>query len=497
MKYLSIGNLLVIISLFVFSSSFGQNTKTFSPKFKKSKKTTHKIKREQQYTFGYLEVLENRDKPNGNTIKLPVYIFKSRSKNPKPDPILYTVGGPGYTSMRASKYMQYYKYLDDRDFILFEQRGTQYAQPSLDCPEWSKAIYQANLPNSDPTKADSLFQNAAKECGERLRNNGIDLNSYTTNEIAADINDLMSVLEIEEYNLLTMSYSTKIGQVLIRDYPDKIISVVMDSPLPLEVNYDEESVSNLLESLNKLFVDCESDTNCNNAFPNIKSRFLAYLEEKTNNPLEVQVENPKNGKIETFYLKGEDLISVISIVNTEDIPNIPFEINRILNNDLSSVKEQLQYLFREPGDGIGMGMRLSVWCAEEIPFNSQEKITIETNKYPEVKGLSPAVFDKEVCDVWGVKKVSEIENMAVTSDVPVLLISGEYDELTPVKWANSMTHNLTNSYHLIFKAWKHGPTTHWSNPCAMQAANDFFNNPTMKPNPECFEQIKSPEFRTE
>lgn len=135
MKYLSIGNLLVIISLFVFSSSFGQNTKTFSPKFKKSKKTTHKIKREQQYTFGYLEVLENRDKPNGNTIKLPVYIFKSRSKNPKPDPILYTVGGPGYTSMRASKYMQYYKYLDDRDFILFEQRGTQYAQPSLDCPE--------------------------------------------------------------------------------------------------------------------------------------------------------------------------------------------------------------------------------------------------------------------------------------------------------------------------------------------------------------------------
>lgn len=95
------------------------------------------------------------------------------------------------------------------------------------------------------------------------------------------------------------------------------------------------------------------------------------------------------------------------------------------------------------------------------------------------------------------KKVSEIENMAVTSDVPVLLISGEYDELTPVKWANSMTHNLTNSYHLIFKAWKHGPTTNWSNPCAMQAANDFFNNPTMKPNPECFEQIKSPEFRTE
>ena len=496
MKYLSIRNLMVISSLFVFSTSFGQNTNTFSPKFKISKKTTHKIKKEQEYTFGYLEVLENRDKPNGNTIKLPVYIFKSRSKNPKSDPILYTVGGPGYTSMRASTYMQYYKYLDDRDFILFEQRGTQYANPSLDCPEWSKAIYQSNLPGTDQTKTDSIFQKAAKECGERLRMKGIDLNSYTTNQIAADINDLMNVLEIEAYNLLTMSYSTKIGQVLIRDYPDKIRSVVMDSPLPLEVNYDEESVNNLLESLDKLFIDCESDTDCNNAFPNIKNRFYAYLEEKTKRPLQVKIENPEDGNLETFYLKGEDLIQVVS-TSTEGVPNIPLEINKLLNNDLSSVKQQLQYIFQKPGGGIGMGMRLSVWCAEENPFNSQETIATETTKYPAIKGLSPAVFDNEVCQIWSVKRVSGIENQAVKSNIPVLLISGEYDEFTPVKWAEAMSNNLTNSYHLIFKGWKHGPTTNWSNPCAMQAANDFFNNPTEKPKPACFEQIKSPEFKSE
>ncbi|OEJ99913.1 alpha/beta fold hydrolase [Roseivirga misakiensis] len=492
----SIKYLTFAVALLIYQNSYGQSSTDFLPKFIESTETTHQIKDNQKYTFGYLEVLENRDKPDGNTIKLPVYIFKSRSKNPKSDPILYTVGGPGYTSMRASQYMSYYKYLDDRDLILFEQRGTQYAQPSLDCPEWSKAIYLSNLPNADATKTDSLFQNAAKACSDRLRNTGIDLNSYRTNHIAADINDLMNVLEIESYNLLTMSYSTKIGQVLIRDYPNKIRSVVMDSPLPLEVNYDEESVYNLLESTTKLLTDCENDENCNSTFPNIKSRFFKYLEEKTTNPLRVEIENPKNGKIETFYLKGEDLISVFSIANTGDVPNIPFEINKLLNNDLTSVKEQLSYLFQKPGGGIGMGMRLSVWCAEETPFNAQERIAVETNKYAAVKGLSPAVFDKEVCEVWGVKKVSEIENMAVKSNIPVLLISGEYDESTPVKWAESMTHNLTNSYHMIFKGWKHSPTTNWGNPCAMQAANDFFNNPTEQPKPGCFEQIKRPEFKT-
>lgn len=469
----------------------------FQPQFEISDQTTHKIPEGQKYTFGYLEVLENRSKPNGRTIKVPVYIFKSRSPNPKPDPILFTVGGPGYSSMRASKYMNYYKYLDDRDFILFEQRGTQYAKPSLDCPEWARAVYQSNLPNFDVTKTDSLFQTAAKVCNEQLRKKGIDLNYYNTNQIAADINDLVNVLGIEKYNLLTMSYSTKIGQVLMRDYPEKIRSVVMDSPLPLEVNYDEESVKNLLETITKLLSDCEKNEKCNSSFPNLKNRFFKYLEEKTIHPLEVKIENPINGEIETFFLKGEDLISVFSAAYTNDVPNIPFEMERLLNNDLTSVKEQLSSLFQEPGKGISIGMRLSVWCAEENPFNSIEKIKEETNKYPGLKGLSPAVYDNEICKIWSVKKESAIENEAVKSDIPVLLISGEYDEVTPVKWAESMTKNLVNSYHLIFKGWKHGPVTNWSNPCAMQAANDFFNNPSLKPNPVCFKDIKTPKFKVE
>ena len=164
-------------------------------------------------------------------------------------------------------------------------------------------------------------------CKERLERRGIDLSSYTTNHIAADINDLFNVLGIEEYNLLTTSYSTKIGQVLLRDYPDKIRSVVMDSPLPFEVSYDEESVSNLLASLDKLLTDCQTDTDCNNAFPDIKRRFIAYLEEKTIHPLKVIVEHPETGNEESFYLKGKDLINVFSSANTERVPNIPLEID--------------------------------------------------------------------------------------------------------------------------------------------------------------------------
>ena len=482
--------------IFLISGIYmGHCQNKYEPTFKRSKKTTHKINKDQEYTFGYLEVPENRQKVESRTVKVPVYIFKSRSSNPKEDPIIYTVGGPGSTTMPSAQYMNYYKYLDDRDFILIEQRGNYYAQPHLDCPEWAKALNQSNLPNFDSKKTNAIFEEAARSCRERLINKGIDLDGYNTNEIAADINDLVTLLGIKQYNLLTISYSTKIAQVLLRDYPERIRSVVMDSPLPLEVNYDEESVGNLLYSIDKLLSDCENDADCKKAFPNIKNRFFEYLSEKSNSPLKVEVENPGNGNMETFYLNGADLVTVFTYASTGDVPNIPFEINKLLNNDLSTVKEQLSNLFNEPGGGAGLGMRLSVWCAEENPFNSLETIKEETNKYPQVKGLSPAVFEDEICRIWGVKRVAEIENKPIKTEVPVLLINGEYDNETPVKWAQSMQSNLTNSYHLIFKGWKHTPTTNWGNQCAMQAANDFFNDPSVKPNPECFDEIKSPEFK--
>ncbi|MEM9985174.1 MAG: alpha/beta fold hydrolase [Bacteroidota bacterium] len=492
-------NLILTICILAWVTGLPEDlvAQNFEPTFTVSKRTTHKIKKDQAYTFGYLKVLENRQDPDSRTIKIPVYIFKSRSKNPKPDPIIYTVGGPGSTTMPSAQYMQYYPYLDDRDFILVEQRGTYYAKPHLDCPEWAEVIYQSHLPGFDMTTYEAQLEQAAQSCRDRLLKKGIDLNGYHTLEIAADINDLVEVLQIERYNLLTLSYSTKIAQVLMRDYPERIRSVVMDSPLPLEVQYEEESVGNLLETLDKMLTDCALDSACRQAYPNLKERFHEYLIEKTQSPLEVQVEHPQSGEMETFYLKGEDLITVFSYASTGDVVNLPFEIQKLLDGDLTSVRRELSSLFQQPIMGDGMGMRLSVWCAEEQPFNSPERIHLESTQYPEVAGLSSVLFGEKICGIWGVERMGDLENQAVTSGIPVLLMSGEYDSDTPVKWAKAMQQNLTNSHHLIFPGWKHSLTTYWSNPCARQAAQAFFNLPTEAPQLQCFEQLGSPEFKIE
>ncbi len=484
--------------LILVSSLWSSCSRPFQKEFfVKSAPSLYEMDSSQSFTFGYLHVPENRRLPTSRVIRLPVYIFKSRNPDPKTDPIIYTVGGPGSSTMPSARYMKYYQYLDDRDFILIEQRGTAYADPHLDCPEWAEAIYNINSsPELDDETQQRELLKAVSACRKRLTAKKIDLNSYHTLEIAADIEALRKTLKIEQYNLLTISYSTKIAQVLMRDYPEAIRSVVMDSPLPLEVNYGEESVDNIMESLNQVLDECLQQESCREAFPDIKNRYFTFLREKTDHPLQVTINHPKNNKVLDYLLQGKDLIQFYTKASTGEVVNIPANIDQLINDDLSMVREGLTQLLASKGNGAGMGMRLSVWCAEEYPFNSQQIITRKTTIYPEIAGLSPALFDADICKIWNVKAMKKSENKPIYSDIPVLLISGEYDHETPAKWAMLMKKNLNNSHHLIFKGWKHTPTTYWNNPCAMTAANYFFNNPDNFIVPECFYDIKPTIFTT-
>ena len=86
---------------------------------------------------GYLTVPENRNQPHAQMIRLHVAVFKSANPSPASDPLIHLVGGPGGDRLDSSgPHMKACgdRILEDRDYILFSQRGTHYAEPSLECP---------------------------------------------------------------------------------------------------------------------------------------------------------------------------------------------------------------------------------------------------------------------------------------------------------------------------------------------------------------------------
>lgn len=81
----------------------------------------------------YLVVPENRHIAERRTIKLPFIDVQSNNPARKPDPVLYTGGGPGVSSLHPVTSITRRSLLRDRDYIAFEQRGTHFALPNLEC----------------------------------------------------------------------------------------------------------------------------------------------------------------------------------------------------------------------------------------------------------------------------------------------------------------------------------------------------------------------------
>ncbi len=488
------------LGLFLFcppSQVWGQKPKRSIPRIEYAKKSLFQIPKERIHQFGYLLVPEDRTRADSKIIRLPFFHFKSRSSQPAPDPIIMTLGGPGTSSMQLARYTNYYSYLDDRDLIIFEQRGTQYAQPSLNCPELAKAIQLGISQNLKDTELIEKKRIASQKCQDKLRKKGIQLNAYHTEAIAADMEDLRKLLGIESYNFYGLSYSTKIAQVLMRDYPAAIRSVVMDSPLPLESHYDAENTRNLWEASIALLQDCAEDTLCNTTFPELKSRFLEFMEAANKQALSLSVKQPKSGEEVTYQLGAYEMLALIYPSNTYEIPDMPWRLEQVMGGDYAYLKEQIKSFAEGTPQGIGLGMRLSVWCSEELPFVTDSLLESQQSLAGALKETSPLLYEQAICDVWQVKVRPAQEDKAVLSKLPVLLISGAFDPDTPPRWAANMLSNLPHAFHLVFQGYHHTPSTFWDNPCGMHTVQAFFQNPHQMPALDCFEQIKKPSYRLE
>jgi pimeloyl-ACP methyl ester carboxylesterase len=203
-----------------------------------------------------LSVPENRSREGSNPIHLPVIVFRSRSATPRPDPVIFTAGGPGASSLGAFSSGKTIRLLYQRDFIVFEQRGTKYAQPSLDCPDVD-AERESSFLSGLGTRADETKElEAARACFHRLTGSGIDLAGYNNREIAQDIIDLRNLLGVKSWNLYGLSYSTWIMMDVMRMDPAGVRSALLESLEPPDVPYDEMGNANLQCSLDVLFDAC-------------------------------------------------------------------------------------------------------------------------------------------------------------------------------------------------------------------------------------------------
>ncbi len=448
---------------------------------------------------GYVTVPENRSVNNGHTIRLALAIFKSPSVTVDPAPVIRLDGGPGSPSLdNWAHYVtsaDFNTFVFNHDLIMFDQRGTGYSQPSLNCPEILNLQFATINQHLSRQQGDKLSLQAAQACHNRLVRMGIDLNAYNTLENAADVRDIIHALGYQQMTIYGVSYGTRLALTVMRLYPSVIRAVVLDSVYPPQKNRTDLPAA-AQRVFHVLFQGCAADPTCNQQYPDLQTVFYKLVNDLNAHPISFQTTDFTTNKSYTASFAGDDLIFWLysALYATVFIPELPQTIFQIRNHNYNQLSQI--YGFVEFDDTFSYGLFYSAECSEDWAFLTKQDIAkatqgIDSQMQPTWANELQNEYD--TCQLWKVKPLSTVQKQPVTSNLPTLILSGEYDPITPPSNAQLTEQTLKNSYLFLFPGMGHGEE--YNSDCADSIISNFENNPTLKPSATCINNISEPAFK--
>ncbi|MCG8349166.1 MAG: alpha/beta fold hydrolase [Chloroflexales bacterium] len=449
-------------------------------------------------TCGYLSVPESRQQPTEQRLQLAVMIVHATGANPATDPVVFLQGGPGAAAIELTGLLvqSYAPVLEQRDLIMIDQRGTGFSRPVLPCPYPSFPSSQQTLAQRlgliDTAQQADPIQDAVAlltQCYATLTQAGINVAAYNSAENAADLADLRQALGYERINLIGGSYGTRLALTIMRDHPDALRSVVLDSVYPLQENFQIATYASLDQALQNLFDGCAADAACNAAYPNLATVFDTLVERLNTTPAEVPITDPATDQVITVPFTGDDLTMLLFrlLYDTGIIPVLPKLITDTSQDNYELLSNILSLFFSSAG-GLSLGMTTAVQCSEDATFATAEDFRASRAAHPRTQALQYTILYNEafldVCAAWNLTTPNPVENEPVTSPIDTLVITGEYDPITPSQWGTLAVETLESSFIVpAYPRGGHVPSV--VSPCLASVMAAFLDAPTQEPDSSC------------
>jgi len=388
------------------------------------------------------EVPENRDDPHGRRIGLRLAVVRSEAEVPAKDMLVFLAGGPGQaaTESASAAVAALGPLLAHRNLLLLDQRGTGGSHP-LDCKDDSKDPGADDAADDDPARLKAEIQRCLAQVEQTA-----DPRFYTTTVAAQDLEDVRRALGSPTFDLVGVSYGTRMAQQYLMHYPAAVRAVVLDGVVPNPLVLGEDFARNLDDALKAQFARCTADPACHKRFGDPYQTLYQLRDALRANPHVVSFRDPQSYRTVQRRLSEFSLASVVRMFayTPATAALLPLSIDAAAHGDVGPLLGQAKLLSGDLADTMNGGMQSSVICSEDADLftpRPQDKDTI----------LGTRMLDAltTVCSVWPHGTRPKDFHDPLKSDKPVLLMSGQYDPVTPPRYGEEVLKGLTDARHLI------------------------------------------------
>jgi pimeloyl-ACP methyl ester carboxylesterase len=405
-----------------------------------------------------LEVPENHAAPAGRHIRLRVAVVRAEAAQAQPDLVTFLDGGPGgaatedYPSIAGA----FEPLRKQRAVLLVDQRGTG-GSNMLECADEDGAAL---------ARAIEVLRGCVSKLAPRAAPQ-----YYATSDAVADLEAVRRALGSPKLDLVGVSYGTRMAQQYARRYPGAVRAIVLDSAVPDTLVLGSEHARNLEATLQELFARCRADRACSTRYGDPYQTLQRLQARLRAHPQQLTLRDPYTFNLQQKSIDAAALAQLVRLYaySPYTAALLPYVLAEADAGHYEPLLGQAQVVIGDVSDSLTGGMALSVTCAEDadrLHANPADAGTVLGN------GLTEWLL--AACAVWPHASHPADFNEPLRTSLPVLVLAGEHDPVTPPRYAQEIVRTLPHARLLQVKGQGHGLLTVG---CMPRLLDEFLRQP--------------------
>jgi pimeloyl-ACP methyl ester carboxylesterase len=408
------------------------------------------------FACGTVTVPLDYSNPKGTTIDIAVIRYTAQAQ--RQGAILYNPGGPGASGFNMVAWMGSYYVgelgLQSFDFVGFDPRGVERSS-GLKCQSDADIDRYQFTDASPDTPAEEAFYDEADTafvaaCNAKY---GDTLQYYSTMNTARDMDVIRAALGDEQISYLGVSYGTYLGAVYANLFPDRVRAMVLDSAfVPNDDSVEEQYMTQLAgfeRAMNNWIIWCESEVTCAFHSDDVGARWDALYEQYNQQPViatdgRVTYQSViKRATKSALYAESSWGLLAQALADAEQ-------------SNVNGVWKLVDGYFERDEDGVYSSMVHAfdiISCASGIEYaDVPDPATLLAKMQAVAPRMSVDIREQDFNSGAGCSAIMSEQPTApvgYTGDSPILVIGGENDPATPMRWSEKMRDRMGSSAVLL------------------------------------------------